>query len=249
MLHRFKIAILLFCLVMPVGCSSSLKQPVVCPNEEGDGSVQRGGCRPARHAAFPEGDMADRLALLERERHWLEHNQERLEMELETAKRRNVELEQDIDLSKGSLVQVEQDLMKAFKPEIANGTMSVRQFGEALTIILASGLLFDSGQDQLKARGIDVVRRVGSILKDFPDKNVHVACYTNNVTIRRALKKKYHTDKELSDARAKNTVQALREGRVNSHLSVAGHGNSDPIASNNTAAGRAKNRRIEIIVS
>ena len=140
--------------------------------------------------------------------------------------------------------KAERGLLKALQPEIAKGTVSVHQSGDVLTINLASGLLFDSGQDQLKGGGTAVLQRVGSVLKDFPDTQVQVAGYTDN-----ALKKKYPSNQELSGARADNAAQALRDGGVSSHLSSVGHGDSNPVASNNTVVGRAKNRRVEIIVS
>lgn len=146
-----------------------------------------------------------------------------------------------------SLAKAEKDLVKALQPEISKGTVSVHQTGNALTINLASGLLFESGQDQLKAGGADALSRVGGVLKDFPEKQVHVAGYADNVPIKGALQKKYPSNKELSDARANSAAQALRDGGVAS-LTAAGHGESDPIASNNTATGRAKNRRVEVVV-
>ncbi|HEX5646104.1 MAG TPA: OmpA family protein, partial [Nitrospira sp.] len=82
----------------------------------------------------------------------------------------------------------------------------------------------------------------------FPEKSVHVAGYTDNVAIKSALKKKYPTNQALSDARAESAAQALRDGGVTSNLSAAGHGESNPVASNKTADGRAKNRRVEVIV-
>jgi len=86
------------------------------------------------------------------------------------------------------------------------------------------------------------------VLKDFPEKQVHVAGYTDNVAIKSPLQKKFPSNKELSDARANSAAEALRDGGVSSNLSAAGHGDSNPVASNNTAAGRAKNRRVEVIV-
>jgi len=127
--------------------------------------------------------------------------------------------------------------------------VSVNQSDESLTIYLESTLLFDSGQDQLKAGGTDALQRVGGVLKDFPEKQVHVAGYTDNVAIKGALKQKYSTNKDLSDARAHSAEQALREGGLTGNLSAAGHGESNPLASNNTRDGRAKNRRVEVIVN
>lgn len=167
--------------------------------------------------------------------------------ELAAAKQRIADLEGQLGASKGSLARAERDLLKALRPEISKGTVSVNQAGDALTINLASSLLFDSGQEQLKAGGADALRRVGNVLKDFPEKSVHVAGYTDNVAIKGALAKKFPSNKELSDARADSAAQALRDGGVGS-LTAAGHGESDPVASNNTAAGRAKNRRVEVVV-
>ena len=150
--------------------------------------------------------------------------------------------------AESGLSKAEKDLLRALQPEISKGTVTVKQSGEALIINLASSLLFDSGQDQLKAGGFNALRRVGAVLKDFPEKQVHVAGYTDNVAIRGALKKKFPSNQELSDARANSAAKALRDGGVSSNLSAAGHGDSDPVASNDTPAGRAKNRRVEIVV-
>jgi len=172
---------------------------------------------------------------------------DRLAADLAAAKQRIADLEGQLGESKGSLAQAERDLLKALRPEVSKGTVSVNQSGDGLTINLASSLLFDSGQDQLKAGGADALKRVGNVLKDFPEKSVHVAGYTDNVAIKGALAKKFPSNKELSDARAESAAQALRDGGV-STLTAAGHGDSDPVASNNTAAGRAKNRRVEVVV-
>jgi len=171
-----------------------------------------------------------------------------LEKQLADCEARSADLRSQLDQSKGSLATAEKNLLKALQPEISKGTVSASQSGDALTINLASSLLFDSGQDQLKTGGTDALKRVGGVLKDFPEKQVHVAGYTDNVAIKGPLQKKYPSNKELADARAESAAQALRDGGVSSNLSAAGHGDSNPIASNNTEAGRAKNRRVEVIV-
>ena len=102
-----------------------------------------------------------------------------LEKQLADCEARVADLRSQLDQSKGSLAKAEKDLIKALQPEISKGTVSVHQSGDALTINLASGLLYDSGQDQLKAGGTDALKRVGGVLKDFPEKQVHVAGYTD----------------------------------------------------------------------
>ncbi|MBI5853847.1 MAG: OmpA family protein [Nitrospirae bacterium] len=151
---------------------------------------------------------------------------------------------------KAEMVKAEKDLVKALQPEIKAGNVSVSQAGNKLKVNLASNLLFDSGKDELKPAGVDVLKRVGNVLHDFPEKKVHVAGYTDNVPIRSALKKKFPTNKELSDARAANSSKILAASGVSAaNMTAMGHGENDPVGDNKTGAGRGKNRRVEIVVS
>jgi chemotaxis protein MotB len=201
-----------------------------------------------RSGAGDSAKLASQLAAAQSDLSRLQADKDRLAAELAATKQRIADLESQLNQSKGDLAKAEKDLLKALRPEIAKGTVSVSQSGDALIINLASSLLFNSGQDQLKAGGADALKRVGTVLKDFPEKQVHVAGYTDNVAIKSALKKKYPTNKELSEARATSAAEALRDGGLTSNLSSAGHGETNPVASNKTAEGRAKNRRVEVIV-
>ena len=148
-----------------------------------------------------------------------------------------------------NLAKAEKDLLKALQPEIARGTVAIMQSGDGLTINLDSSLLFAPGHDQLQDGGKDALIRVGTVLKDFPGNRVHVAGHTDSTPIRGALQKKFPSNKELSDARARYASEALQEGGFTSDISAEGHGADSPIATNNTAEGRAKNRRVEVLVS
>jgi chemotaxis protein MotB len=160
-------------------------------------------------------------------------------------------LQDQMNLTKAEkdLAKAEKNLLKALQPEIARGTVSVVQSGDGLTINLNSSLLFAPGQDQLQTGGKDALKRVGGVLKDFPDKQVRVAGHTDSAPIRGELQKKFPSNKELSDARAKSAAEALQEGGLTSTVSAEGRGDSSPIATNNTAEGRAQNRRVEVFVS
>ncbi len=245
-MQTYTTAILATSIVALAGCASWDKSPI-CTDRHGWLAWSDVRCN-ADNAPKAADDNAARLAALEKER-------QRLADELATAQRQNgaltgrvSDLEGQVNQSKSGLAKAEKDLLKALQREISKGTVSVNQSGDALTINLVSNLLFDSGQDQLKAGGTDALKRVGGVLKDFPDKQVHVAGYTDNVAIAGALQKKFPSNKELSDARAYSAARALRDGGVSTNLSAAGHGDSNPVASNNTEAGRAKNRRVEVIV-
>ena len=211
-----------------------------------------------------QGDK-DRLAeeLAAARRHIDDHDRLAAESEaqLAAAKQRAADLESqladrdkelaglrgDLSAETAKLQEAQRGLIRALRPEIDKGDITVNLNSEHLLINLASSYLFGSGEDQLKPAGADALQRVGIVLKDFPEKQVHVAGYTDNVPIKGALQKKYPSNKELSDARANGAARALQDGGV-ANLTAAGHGESDPIASNKTAEGRSKNRRVEVII-
>jgi chemotaxis protein MotB len=193
--------------------------------------------------------MSSRLAAADQDRRRLAEELAVAQGQLADRDASLASLSSQLEQNKSNLANAEKDILKALQPEISKGTVLVQQSGNALTINLASSLLFDSGQDRMKADATDALKRVGTVLKDFPEKQVRVAGYTDNVAITGGLQKKFPSNKELSDARANSAAQALRDGGVSANLGAAGYGDSNPIASNTTATGRAKNRRVEIIVA
>jgi len=154
----------------------------------------------------------------------------------------------DLSAEMAKLKQAERGLIKALRPQIEKGTIMVDLNNERLLINLASGYLFGSGEDQLKPAGADALKQVGGILKDFPEYKVSVDGHTDNRPIRSSLKKKFPTNKELSEARAANAAQALAEGGLSSST-TAGYADTKPVAPNTTDEGRAKNRRVEVRVT
>jgi chemotaxis protein MotB len=159
-------------------------------------------------------------------------------------------LRASLDQQKGSLAKAERDLFTSLQPEIAKGHVTVQQFGDQLTINLSSGALFDSGQDTVKAAGVDILKRIGAVLKGFPEKQVQVDGHTDNVAIQGALLKKFPNNQALSKSRAVNAMQILGQGGVASvKLDSTGYADTKPVASNESEAGRHKNRRVEIVVS
>jgi chemotaxis protein MotB len=146
------------------------------------------------------------------------------------------------------LKEAQRGVIRALRPQIEKGTIMVDLNNERLLINLASGYLFGSGEDQLKSAGADALKQVGAILKEFPEYKVSVDGHTDNRPIRSELKKKFPSNKELSEARAANAALALGEGGLTGVM-THGYADSRPVMPNTTDAGRAKNRRVEIQVT
>lgn len=154
----------------------------------------------------------------------------------------------DLSAEMAKLKEAQRGLIRALKPQIDKQTIAVDLNNERLLINLASGYLFGSGEDQLKPAGAEALKQVGAILKDFPEYKVAVEGHTDNRPIRSELKKRFPTNKELSEARAANAAKALTEGGLGA-ATTHGYADTKPVGPNTTDAGRAKNRRVEIRVT
>lgn len=182
-------------------------------------------------------------------------DKDKLAADLAAARQRNAELESqlaalrgDLDTEMTKLKEAQRGLIRALRPEIEKGDITVDLNNERLLINLASGYLFGSGQDELKPAGTDALKNVGAVLKDFPEYKVAVDGHTDNRPIHGALKKKFPTNKELSESRAANAAKALTEGGLGA-ATTHGYADTKPVESNKTDAGRAKNRRVEVRVT
>jgi len=127
---------------------------------------------------------------------------------------------------------------------VKKGQLQVRQFKDMLTVEVAEQLFFDSGRATLKEQGKVVLSKVGEALKGYEDKVIRVVGHTDNVPISTA---QFPSNWELSAARATTVVRFLQSaGVAPERLTASGRGEYSPVASNDDAEGRRKNRRIEI---
>ena len=112
--------------------------------------------------------------------------------------------------------------------------------------VLTDKLLFQSGQATLQAAGLPLLNEVAQLLNVDQTHPITVEGYTDNVPIHSV---QFPSNWELSTARATTVVQYLISRRVNDNrLGAAGYAYLHPIASNSTAAGRALNRRVDIVI-
>ena len=171
--------------------------------------------------------------------------------ELTTAKE---ELSKEVAAKAGELAELKgtyDKLEDKMKDEIAKGDISLSQDGGRLRVGLVDKILFDSGEAAISKRGEEVLARVGAVLAAIDDKQIQVSGHTDRTPISDKLAGQFPSNWELSTARAINVVRFLSEKASvpPQRLVASGYGEYHPIANNKTAAGRARNRRIEILLT
>ncbi len=141
-------------------------------------------------------------------------------------------------------------LVSEMSTEIKKGEIAITQLRDKLSVNMVDKVLFDSGSAEVKKEGKLILKRVGDILKKVSDKQIKVEGHTDNVPISQKLMVKFPSNWELSSARATNVAKYLQDSAgIDPHLlTVAGYSEYRPIESNDTPEGRAKNRRIEIVL-
>ncbi|HTB50208.1 MAG TPA: flagellar motor protein MotB [Solirubrobacteraceae bacterium] len=122
---------------------------------------------------------------------------------------------------------------------------SIEQRGLVIRV-LTDDLLFPSGQATLNSRAYALLGEIGQLLNIDETHPISVEGNTDNVPIHSA---QFASNWELSTARASAVVEFLVEHGVASHrLTASGNADQQPVDSNASAAGRARNRRVEIVM-
>ena len=108
-------------------------------------------------------------------------------------------------------------------------------------IVLGQGL-FAVGHAPLSPVGRAEIERIAAVLKRAPDRHLLVAGHTD-------AKGSESVNQRLSEQRAQAVAAALATAGLDpGRIEIAGYGSSQPVADNTTAAGRDRNRRVEIVV-
>jgi chemotaxis protein MotB len=142
-----------------------------------------------------------------------------------------------------------EDLLTEMAKEVEGGKVAVSELKGKLTLSVAEESLFRSGQAEVRPEGLALLGRIADILRTDVDRTVRIEGHTDNVPIKGTLARKYPSNWELSAARAVNVVRFLEKKGLDPFLlSAAAFGGYRPVADNKTPEGRAKNRRIVIIL-
>ena len=140
-----------------------------------------------------------------------------------------------------------EDIMKYIEENNLEGEVQIYSDQKGLNIELKDRVLFDTGKANLKPESLEVLDKVSTLLANV-DNDIIIEGHTDNVPINTpSMPNNYH----LSTARALSVLDyliATNSSLDPAKISPQGYGEYRPIASNDTAEGRAQNRRVNIIV-
>lgn len=190
------------------------------------------------------GDLENKQNALAKEKQRLQL----LEEDLKSRSQRIDELE--------TILAAKDAKMKALKQSVSNALtnfegkgLTVEQRNGKVYVSMENKLLFSSGSWAVGEQGQQAVKQLAAVLAENNDINVLIEGHTDNVPYggNGALQNNW----DLSTKRATSIVNLLQQnGRINAErLTAAGRGEYAPIASNSSAEGKAKNRRIEVILT
>lgn len=152
------------------------------------------------------------------------------------------------DLARSASQKSEDDkLLAQLKQQL--GGAEVNDAAGQITVTMVDKILFKSGEAALTPEGEQMLTKLGGVLANAA-KLIEVSGHADNQPVESARKQQFPTNWELSAARATNVVRFLQEkvGIKPRRLKASGYSSSRPVASNATEKGRAKNRRIEILL-
>jgi len=143
-----------------------------------------------------------------------------------------------------------QTLNTQLSGELSADQAQITQMQNQLKVTMVNEILFPEGGYRLSPRGEAALAKIAPTLSNLPGQQIIVQGFTDNVPIGGELRQRFPSNLELSSARADDVVRYLvSKGVPAATISAQGFGEARPVASNDTPQGKAKNRRVEIVIS
>jgi chemotaxis protein MotB len=145
-----------------------------------------------------------------------------------------------------SLRDAQDAIQKALNPEMRRHEVTMTMRREGLVVSLKEIGFFDSGSASIRPDSLDAISRLAEVLKQRPE-NLRVEGHTDNIPIHNSH---FASNWELSTSRATEMIRVLMNqfGLPAARLSAAGYAEFHPVSSNDTPAGRAQNRRLDVVI-
>jgi chemotaxis protein MotB len=178
--------------------------------------------------------LSDKLARLHHENLKLRAENAELKLDTEALKRKY-----------GVLEGLTEDLKRRFGPLLEQGDIEITPGGD---LRIQERVLFSSGHFELTAGGKRVLAKVADALKGRNDV-LRIDGHTDTDPINKARKRGITSNWHLSVMRALKVLEELAANGISEkRMYIAGYGQQWPIADNSTAAGKRRNRRVEIVI-
>jgi outer membrane protein OmpA-like peptidoglycan-associated protein len=160
-----------------------------------------------------------------------------LQQQIQSAEARRKELELQMSSSEAAAARQEAEALRQQMRE-----MQAEQTARGMVLTLGD-VLFDLNRADLKPSGEKTVARLAEFMKEYENRRVRVEGYTDSTG-------EASYNQGLSERRARSVSNALINRGISSYrVETKGFGEQYPVASNDTAAGRQQNRRVEIVIS
>ncbi|MED4532948.1 flagellar motor protein MotB [Metabacillus fastidiosus] len=145
------------------------------------------------------------------------------------------------------LKEVQQKINEYIANKNLNADLKTTLTDEGLLVTILNDIFFDSGKSFVREKDEQLAREISELLVMNPPRNIIISGHTDNVPISNS---EFDSNWELSVMRAVNFMKIVMENdKLNSeHFSAKGFGEFKPVASNNTEAGKQKNRRVEVLI-
>lgn len=146
------------------------------------------------------------------------------------------------------LRKIQKDIENFIAVNELEDTFSTKMTDEGLLLTIRDSILFDSGKADIKPENIPIAQELANLLNFDPPRYIVVTGHTDNVPQNTP---EFRSNWELSVMRAVNFLKLLIDSNPSldpKYFSAKGYGEYNPIASNDTAEGRAKNRRVEVLI-
>ena len=142
-----------------------------------------------------------------------------------------------------------QALSDQLSTQLGAANAKIEALQDQLKVTIVNDVLFPEGGWTLSAAGEATLAKIAPTLSGLQGQQIVVQGFTDNVPIGPHLKARFPSNLELSTARADSVVEFLeKKGVPPGVISAQGFGEQRPVASNDSAEGRAENRRVEIII-
>lgn len=200
----------------------------------------------ARGAVASREEALGRLRTLVEQSSALSETNRLLASELERIRSEAAALQEEVEASTQARLTMEQQ----FQSDLESKDVTISELQGRLTVNILDRVLFDSGEARLKPDGEAVLAKVAVLLGKYPSRQVQVAGHTDDVPIRNRTADGFTDNWALSAGRATAAVKFLVEkGGVDpKRIAAVGFGEFRPVADNATPEGRARNRRIAVVV-